>query len=66
MQQGVVKVTGGLYIGITRGRFWHKTLMRGKLDGLGCAFRVRLCNIDLVALVVFGGDSNVPAVYTML
>ena len=65
VQQGVDKVTGGLQGGITRGRFWNRPLVRGKMDGLGCAFCAGLCNVDPVASVVFRSACNVPGVYTM-
>ena len=65
VQQGVVKVTGSLHDGITGGRFWHRTLVREELYSLVCAFGAGLWNVDLVALVVFGSGTDIPAVYTM-
>ena len=46
VQQSLGKVTSGLHGGIDGGRFWHKKLVRGKLDGLGCAFGAGLWNVD--------------------
>ena len=39
--------------------------MRKELNGLGCVFGAGHWNIDLVALVLLGSSTNVPAVYTM-
>ena len=65
VQQGVGKVTGGLHISIVGGRFWHRTLVREELDGLGCVFGAGLWNVDLVASIVFGSGTDVPSIYTM-
>ena len=65
VQKGMGEVTGGFHDSIARGSFWHRTLVRGKLDGLGCAFGTGLWNVEPVALVVFGSRTDVPAVYTM-
>ena len=65
VQQGLGKFTGGLHGVISGGSFWHRTLVREELDGLGCAFGVGILNVDLVASVVFGRGTNVPVVYTM-
>ena len=59
------KVTGGLHGGIAGGRFWHRTLVREELDGLGCAFCAGIWNVDPAASVVFRSGTDVPAVYTM-
>ena len=65
VHQGVGKFPGRLHGIIAGGCFWHRTLVREELNGLGCAFGAGLLNLYPVASVVFGSGTDVPAIYTM-